>query len=132
MPLFQALSFLHVTTGRKKIPCTWIQPARVMLHASRSLAKQSASNRHWLTKLLHWLLLLVLLRVWLLFGVLLLLVVTAAALLIGADSQAQQSQLYSYRFIKWHGSDSDSDNEMSSSRSYSERDNFVTGSDDSE
>ena len=44
-----------------------------MLHAGRSVAKQSASNRHWLTKLLHWLWLLVLLRVWLLFVMLLLL-----------------------------------------------------------
>ena len=49
------------------------QPARLMLHAGRSVAKQSASNRHWLTELLHWMWLLVVLRVWLLFVVLLLL-----------------------------------------------------------
>ena len=44
-----------------------------MQHAGRSVAKQSASNRHCLAKLLHWLWLLVLLRVWLLFVVLCLL-----------------------------------------------------------
>ena len=73
MLLFQALSFFFVTMGRKKIPCTCVPTQRVILHEGRSVAKQSASNRHWLTKLLHWLWLLVLLRVWLLVAVLLLL-----------------------------------------------------------
>ena len=50
-----------------------IQPARLMLHAGRSIARQSASKRHWRRKHLRWLWLLVLLRVWLLLVLLLLL-----------------------------------------------------------
>ena len=75
MPLLRALSFLFVTMGRKKIlgTCDPLCKSDAACRQKRSKAKQSASNRHWLSKLLHWLWLLVLLWVWLLFVVLLLL-----------------------------------------------------------
>ena len=74
MPLFQALSFFNLSKwAARKFLAHVFQPARVIRHAGKGVAKQSASNRHWTTKLLHCLWLLVLLRVWLLFVVLLLL-----------------------------------------------------------